>query len=260
MLIQPAFPPHRRQDPMRLAELAVYTELANSDREGRALYELKTSRGVPELDFNVMIENQAIYGMQVKGGQNRLQRTKWQVITADGPENIPDPLAITWDAAMQVRAAAKRLLHRKVFVIPVLIFPDMEPDPDIEMCAENDRVHVFFGSENLVERLIGLVAHEDIFSPPTAWQIDELAEALMPYLGNDVEQREIPDLFDGAKQPEAHAEAELVERASKVDLTGRQHLIQHADNVQVFNAPVTIYEGVSAAAEAVQNEEVSQAS
>ena len=69
MLIQPAFPPHRRQDPMRLAELAVYTELANSDREGRALYELKTSRGVPELDFNVMIENQAIYGMQVKGIQ-----------------------------------------------------------------------------------------------------------------------------------------------------------------------------------------------
>ena len=260
MLIQPPFPPHRRQEPMRLAELAVYTELANSDREGRALYELKTSRTVPELDFTVMLENFAIYGLQVKGGQHQLHRAQWQVITADGPENIPDPMMVTWDAAMQIRATAKRLLHRKVFVVAVLVFPDMEPDPDIEIRAENDRVKILFGSDDLVERLINLIDEEDIFSPPTAWQVDELAEALMPFLGNGVEQPEIPDLCNGARARVPRAEAtpmEPMERAGAGDLTGLQPMIRHADTVNVFNGPVTLYQGAPAAEAHVQEQEVS---
>ena len=47
MLTQPEFPSHRRRDPVRLAELQVYTEFMNSDRAGRVLYEVKTSRNVP---------------------------------------------------------------------------------------------------------------------------------------------------------------------------------------------------------------------
>ena len=261
MLTQPPFPPHRRQEPMRLAELTTYNELANSDREGRALYELKTSRGVPELDFTVMLEGYAVYGLQVKGGQHRLHRAQWQVITADGPQSIPDPMAITWDSAMQIRATAKRLLRRNVFVVAVLVFPDMEPDPDIEMRALNDRVHVLFGSDNLVERLIDLLSEEEIFNPPTSWQVDELAEALMPYLGNGVDQQELlPDLCNVTRAPAKAEPVEPVERAGEVNLTHRQAQVEHADVVNVFNAPVTIYQGGSAAAEAVQDEEVSQAS
>ena len=59
MLTQPEFPAHRRRDPLRLAELQAYTEFMNSDRAGRALYELKTSRNVPELDFAILLEDVA---------------------------------------------------------------------------------------------------------------------------------------------------------------------------------------------------------
>ena len=91
MLTQPDFPSHRRRDPMRLAELQVYTEFMNSDRAGRALYELKTSRNVPELDFTVLIEGVAIYGVQVKGGQHAIHRSQWQRVTDDGPVHpVPD--------------------------------------------------------------------------------------------------------------------------------------------------------------------------
>ena len=95
MLTQPEFPPHRRRDPLHLAELQAYQEIADSDRAGRALYELKTSRNVPELDFTVLLEGVAIYGAQVKGGQHAIHRGQWQRVTDDGPVTIPCPMKVT---------------------------------------------------------------------------------------------------------------------------------------------------------------------
>ena len=182
MLTQPEFPAHRRREPLRLAELQAYQEFADSDRAGRVLYEVKTSRNVPELDFAVLLEDMAIYGVQVKGGQHVTTRGQWQRITDDGPVTIPCPMKVTWDAALQIREAVKRRLGRKVFVVAVLVFPDMEPDPNIELRAENDRVKVLFGTHDLVERLVELVQHHEIFNPPGAWLVDKMADALLPFL------------------------------------------------------------------------------
>ena len=228
MLIQPEFPPHRRRDPVRLAELQVYTEFMNSDRAGRALYEVKTSRNVPELDFAALLEGVAIFGVQVKGGLNVINRGQWQLITDDGPVNIPCPMKVTWDAALQIRETVKRRLGRKVFVVAVLVFPDMELDPDIELRAENDRVKVLFGTDNLVERLANLVAGEDIFNPPTAWLVDEIAETLMPFLVSNA------PLALSTEEPEEEADVR------ELNVTGRPIEVRHADVVNVYQAPVTI--------------------
>ena len=228
MLIQPEFPPHRRRDPLRLAELQVYTEFMNSDRAGRALYEVKTSRNVPELDFAALLEGVAIFGVQVKGGLNVINRGQWQLITDDGPVNIPCPMKVTWDAALQIRETVKRRLGRKVFVVAVLVFPDMELDPDIELRAENDRVKVLFGTDNLVERLANLVAGDDIFNPPTAWLVDEIAETLMPFLVSNA------PLALSTEEPEEEADVR------ELNVTGRPIEVRHADVVNVYQAPVTI--------------------
>ena len=251
MLTQPDFPSHRRRDPLRLAELQVYTEFMNSDRAGRVLYEVKTSRNTPELDFAVLLEGVAIYGAQVKGGQHVITRGQWQRITDDGPVNIPCPMKITWDAALQIREAVKRLLGRKVFVIAVLIFPDMEPNPDIELRAENDRVKVLFGTDNLVERLVDLVADEEIFNPPTAWLVDEVAEALMPFLRNGDDDQ--PNRPEPGPKPDQPGQAE---RVAIMDLTGRPLEVRHADVVNVYQAPVTINNYRAAVPEADASEEV----
>ena len=239
MLTQPDFPSHRRRDPLRLADLQVYTEFANSDRAGRVLYEVKTARNTPELDFAVLLADVAIYGIQVKGGQHAIQRGQWQRVTDDGPVTIPCPMKITWDAALQIREAVKRHLGRKVFVVAVLVFPDMEPDPDIEARAENDRVHVLFGTHNLVERLVDLAADEEIFNPPTAWLVDEIAETLMPFLANgDDDQPELlPDLPEPGPKPDQPGKAE---RISNVDVRGRPAEVHHTDVVNVYQAPVPI--------------------
>ena len=233
MLTQPEFPAHRRRDPLRLAELQVYTEIMNSDREGRALYEVKTSRNVPELDFAVMLEDVAVYGVQVKGGQHAIHRGQFQLITDDGPVTIPCPMKVTWDAALQIRETVKRRIGRKVFVVAVLVFPDMEPNPDIELRAENDRVKVMFGADNLVERLVNLVADEEIFNPPSAWLVDEIAETLMPFLAATSQPAEEPTGQGGDVR--------------EINVDGRTLEVHHADVVNNYNAPVTInYYGVPA--------------
>ena len=244
MLIQPEFPPHRRRDPLRLAELQVYTEFMNSDRAGRALYEVKTSRNVPELDFAALLEGVAIFGVQVKGGLNVINRGQWQLITDDGPVNIPCPMKVTWDAALQIRETVKRRLGRKVFVVAVLVFPDMELDPDIELRAENDRVKVLFGTDNLVERLANLVAGEDIFNPPTAWLVDEIAETLMPFLVSNA------PLARSTEEPEEEADVR------ELNVTGRPIEVRHADVVNVYQAPVTINNYYGAAPPVDVTEEV----
>ena len=248
MLTQPEFPAHRRRDPLRLAELQAYQEFMNSDRAGRVLYEVKTSRNVPELDFAALIEGVAIYGLQVKGGQHVITRGQWQRITDDGPVTIPCPMKVTWDAALQIREAVKRRLSRKVFVVAVLVFPDMEPDPDIELRAENDRVKVLFGTNNLVERLVDLVADEEIFNPPTAWLVDEIAETLMPFLANGGDDEEEPELLPDMPKPGPKPDQPgQAKRIGNMDASGRPAEVHHADVVNVYNAPVTINNSYGAA-------------
>ena len=278
MLTQPMFPPHRRLDPKRRAEMEVYEAIANSTRPGRALYEVKTSATVPELDFALLLEGQAVVGLQVKGGPHVLKRAQWKRITDQGPVNVPDPISLTWDSAMQIREVAQKTLRKKVFVIPMIVFPDMQHDPVIEARAAEAKVKALFGAEDLVERIIDALAGEDIFNPPSSWLVDSVAEALMPCLAEDDYDllpdfsegpEDGPDSFDDlctrgpvrptppASPPQEAASAPTgveettdveepaneVEHADVVDLVRRQPIIQHAEVVNVFNAPTTIYQG-----------------
>ena len=237
MLMPKEFPPHRRQDPKRAAEAEVYDEIASSPQAGKAIYEVKTSRPAPELDFAVIIEGVAIFGVQVKGGRYVIDGTHWRLITDDGPEDVSCPMAVTWDAAMQVREAVFNRLSRKMFVVPVLLFPDMSVSKTISARAENDRVRVMFGADRLVERLSALVADEEIFCPPSSWMVDAIAETLMPSLSEDE-----PD--DGPVDP--LAEVFCGPSPDSPDLSdppSAPPMVQHADVVNVYQGPVTIYQG-----------------
>ena len=248
MLTQPEFPPHRRLDPMRQAELEVYNELAASDYPGRTLYELKTSRAAPELDFAVLLEKVGVYGIQVKGGQYRVQRGNWQLVTHTGPIALKCPIKLTWDSAMQIRETVQRELKRKVFVMAVLVLPDMEPDPAIEERAKDDRVEVLFGVTDLVKRLVELAANHDIYNPPSPWLVDEIAEVLMPYLADEDDDDDgdnDSEGWDRGIDPKPAPQAPPPEPAGEMDLIDRKVAIQHADIVHVYNSSVTIYQGTT---------------
>ena len=227
MLIYPEFPPNRRQDPKRQAEWRVYQAFDESDRDGHALYELKVGRRAPEVDFFALIQDKVVVCMQVKGGQYRVEAGNWYLETDDGLEYTPCPMKLTWDSAMAVRDFLKEKLGRKIFMVAVLLLPDMEPDPDIEMIAESDKTAVMFGYNDIVERVVDLAEARDVYGTPSPQMSNRIIDALVPQL-----KVGLPDSrFDIPSEGKKSDLPETFDRPVEV---------HHADVVNVYNAPATI--------------------
>ena len=248
MKVTPTFPEHRRQDPTRQAELRVYNELLNSPRPGYAIYEIKPISRSPELDFAVWIEGVGCFGIQVKGGQNTKDGPRWLLHTVDGTEEVPCLIQQTWDASLAIKTAVKRRLGRKTFVIPVLLFPDMLPDPEIERFVEADgRVNLMWGEEDLVNRLIALPETDKVYNPPDAGQIVAEVAAVRPAL--DFDAADAPDPGTQGKEDRRWSEEPVSSSPrGRMDLTARQVVIQRADVVNVYT--------VESTAEAEEEEDV----
>ncbi len=218
MEIQPQFPPHRRKDPRRSAEAAVYDQLARNGHAGQALYELKPLPEAPELDFAVWLQDRGRFGIQVKGGPYSVDKSVWTLRTSQGIQHVPCPLTQTWDAAIAVRDAVDRVLGFKIFIIPVLLLTDTPPDPFIEEWAAQRKVKVLFGADDLVDRLLELADRMDIKHPPAAYHI----------------QNEVDAVTNGLIVPAGVGPApEPVEEAAQ-DLIARQVVIHHVDTVNVY--------------------------
>ena len=182
MIVIPLFPDHRLREPKRMAELAVYRELEASDAPGTTIYEAKASRQCPEVDYAIWADGVARYAAQLKGGIHRVQGCTWYRSTPRGEVRVPSPLAKIWDSTMKLHDYVQARVEdgRNPFFIPVLLLPDMEPDPAIEAWAEHTHVHVVFGTDDLVERLIDLAPHTRLLYPPTAEEIAEEVALVLP--------------------------------------------------------------------------------
>ena len=218
MQIHPEFPQHRRQDPRRRSEATVYDQLARSEIPGHVLYELKASPKAPEVDFALWVEDEGRFGIQVKGGHYSLEDTQWRLHTAAGADLVACPLTQTWDGAIGIRDALYRSLKLKIFLIPILLLTDMEPDPTIEeWAASGGRVRVLWGYRDLVNRLLEVAHDVGVKYPPTAEHIRREVEAVTAGLV-------LPDA--AAPPPAEPAEPE-----------GRQLIIQHIDTLNVYVTP-----------------------
>ena len=209
MNVYPEFPENRLNDPRRQAELAVYLELQAAERSGQAIYEARPDRSCREVDFVIWLKDVARIAMQVKGGRYRIERGNWYLATPNGEEKKPTPAKQCWDAALQLHDYLQEHINgsRNPFVLPVLLFPDMEPDPDIEAWAAQAGIHVLFGAERLDPRLVELASTARVYFPPTAAEIAEEVELVMP----------------GVADPAPAA----------VELQTRQVIIQHAEVVNI---------------------------
>ena len=217
MRIHPEFPPHRRQDPRRRCEAIIYDQLAGSGLPGHGLYELTPGPVAPQVDFALWIEGQARIGLQVKGGQYTVENTLWHLNTPAGADHVPCPLTRTWDGAIGIRDALYQSLGFKIFVIPVLLLADMEPEPAIEEWAAAGRVRVLWGSGDLVSRLLEVAHDVGVKFPPTAEHIRREVEAVTSGLV-------LPG--EAAPPPAAPEEPEA-----------RRLIIQHIDAVNVYVTP-----------------------
>ena len=136
--------------------------------------------------------------------------------TPGGREEKPSPLCVTWDAAMSLREDIIDVLGDTCcFVIAVLLFTDMEPDPAIVAEARRSNVHVLWGTDNLMNRLAAIAARKAYY-PPNADDI----------------QREVAAVTDGQI-----AYAEEAPAVPKLEIPAGGITIGHVDTLIVHTAP-----------------------
>ena len=178
------FPPTRRRKPKRQAERRVYEALACSDRQGFCYYEWRRGYECIELDYAVWIEALGRFALQVKGGRYLLMAGEWYLKTRQGLQPVKScPLDETklagFDLHDDIKECAQTVYNS--YVIPVLMFPDMEPDRAIEQLAKRTGVYVIWGVGSLLADL------EEIVRSRRVWEA----------LGMDRIVREVDAVTDG---------------------------------------------------------------
>ena len=154
------FPSGRRKKPKRQAERRVYEALAGSDRQGFCYYEWRRGYERIELDFAVWVEDLGRFALQVKGGRYLLIDGEWYLKTRAGLQPVQScPLDETKLAALDLHDDIKELAKTTYnpYVIPVLVFPDMESDPAVESLARRKGVYIIWGTEPLMTDLAEIV-------------------------------------------------------------------------------------------------------
>ena len=137
------FPPKRRRQPTRRAELRVFNALARSPLAGFAFYEWRRTFDDLELDFAIWLRDHGRAGLQVKGGHYQLANGEFELHTQGRVEPIASsPIDEAWLAALDLHddIVDKLAPAYDPFVVPVLCFPDMKPDEQIEKLAHRKRV------------------------------------------------------------------------------------------------------------------------
>ena len=211
MKIKNPFPKHRLHDPKRRAELAVYRELEASTAPGVALYEPTFGPYTRGLDFAVLVEGQGggRYGIEVKGGQHRVTGATWWLATPSGPEEVDCPALQAWDGAMAFRDRIARKKGRGPFVVPVVIFPDMERDTSVVAMLADSAVYAIFGVADLTGQLSQLT---HVQHPPTTADI----------------ARETALVMGAALEPEPEATGPYAQ-----GLDDRQVIIHNVENLHI---------------------------
>ena len=154
------FPSGRRKKPKRQAERKTYEALAGSDRQGFCYYEWRKGYGHIELDYAVWVKDLGRFALQVKGGHYLLIDGDWYLKTREGTKPIKScPLDETKLAALDWHDDIKELAETRYnpFVVPVLMFPDMEPDEAIKSLARRKGVYVIWGTGHLLADLEEIV-------------------------------------------------------------------------------------------------------
>ena len=197
-----AFPSGRRRKPKRRAEREVYEALAGSDRQGFVYYEWRKGYGHIELDFAVWIEGLGRFALQVKGGYYLLSDGEWHLKTRKGSQPIAAaPLDEAWLAALDLHDDIEELAETAYnpFVIPVVSFTDMDPDPAIKKLASRKGVHLVWRTDDLMADLIATVRRRGVTDEPNMERIS----------------REVYAVTDGLIRPDVPVGDETSQKAAR---------------------------------------------
>ena len=193
------FPATRRNMPKRRAERRIFEALANSNRQGFAYYEWRRGYGGIELDFAVWIIGLGRFALQVKGGRYLLAGGEWFLKTGNALVHIEtSPLEEAWLSALELHDDIEELAATPYnpYVIPVLAFCDMEPDPAIEGLARRKGVRLVWRTTDLVADLCAIAQDRRVVD---ALPMDRIRREVSAVTDGLIQLREAPEQETGAK-------------------------------------------------------------
>ena len=141
---------------------------------GFACYEWQRNKQSLQLDFALWITGVGRFGLQVKGGYYSFAEGEWYRRRGRKGSYVrvnACPLAVTSDATMSLLNEVSDFLKRPNYFVPVLLFPDMDPDPAIVARARRSNVHLVWRTDRLLPRLIEIAREAHVRRPPDAADI-----------------------------------------------------------------------------------------
>ena len=245
MIITPEqFPEERRNDPKRQAEAAVFDALAQSQRAGHAHYEWSAPGRDHQTDFALWLEGIGRFAIEVKGGDYTLrpERDQWFLHTpGGGPKSKRSPLRQAADAAMDLHNEIQDKAGFWAFVIPVVLFTDMAPDPVIDRYAQCTNVKVIWGAQNLIADLEAIAGQVVANHPPKASHVQNEVQSVT--VGCDADQGDPSGETRSAADAAPPAEIEQPEVSgvgAMIIHHVEQFIVQRVDKVIVQQAPDTL--------------------
>ena len=173
------------QNPDENPDHDFYRQVANSTLPGRALRRVQADDQARLLDIVLALENIGYFGILVLPGNYSRESQDWFLVEDLARQAVANPIDQVHRASLGIHSMIEDALAITVFVVPVMVFPDMAKDPDIDTWAERCKVRILWGPENLLERLVALTRDgvTRIFYPPSAEEIEDVAEVLGSSLG-----------------------------------------------------------------------------
>ena len=141
--------------PMTLKELEACRQFEQSDRSGQALWWPLMAPGDPAPDCLALLEGNGRYALAFLHDQWSVRGGEWYHHAEDGAvTSMGNVREAAWEAAMSVKDRLTE--ERGCYVIPVMVFTDMTPDPDILEEMRGSKVRLLWGLEDLAARLADL--------------------------------------------------------------------------------------------------------
>ena len=203
--------------PMTLREIEICQQFEQSDRSGQALWwpivaPVDLAPGTPAPACVALLEGNGRYAITFLHDQWSVRGGEWYHQTEDGAATpMGNVREVAWEAAMSVK---DRLTEdRGCYVIPVMVFTDMTPDPDILEEVRGSRVQLLWGLDDLAARLADL---------PEGDQVQK-------QLGKRQIAREVEEL---SRRP-AGAQAAPPPKAATLTVSGGAVTVRDGDDVHI---------------------------
>ena len=165
---------------MTLTEIAICRQFEESDRPGQAfLWPLVHSEDTaPHLSLS--LERICRFAVVFLDGTWSVAHGNWYHRNDDGVD-VPveeNPLEDAWQSAMSIQRRLKEEGISRCFVIPVVVFTDMEEDQEIMRKFGKRQVRPLWGIHDLVDRLAALPKGPQIQETLLAQDVAKDAETL----------------------------------------------------------------------------------